>query len=219
VELHLGDRRLDLRSRAMVIGAIGLLPDTGVDHYVDGRASALPGRGADAVELCLPAGIEPAVVRGAVSALVELGADPLGCVTSSPDLAAAAVASGASFVHDRCGLLDPRLAETLAATGVVAIVDVADDEVPDLRARATAAGIGENRLVVAAEASPGRSWSVVTGAGVLVMASLPSALHDVGEIVGLTVAAVTAGCRILCGPYPTPMRRAADLCFDLLEAR
>lgn len=220
MELHVGGRDFDLRSRALVVGRLEPLISAGPTAALAAAAASLVAAGADLLELCVAPDAGPEPVCEAVGVLIADGAAPLVCATTSESLAGLAVRAGAAMIRVPFGLVDSALAKTAAAAGATVIVDVGGElaRVPAAVARAAAAGVARDRLVAAVGAARGLDWREATAAGVSVLASLSPAL-GMGETVGLAVAAMAGGCRLLDGAHVRTLRRTANSCAELLEAR
>ena len=184
--LRAGARRLTLAGRPLLMGILNATPDSFSEARGDldslpvrlERACALVAAGADIVDVGgesargdrppVPVGEEIARVEALVSALAKDGV--LTSVdTYKYDVAAAAIAAGASIVNDVSGLRDERLAALCASTGAALVImhtavepkgtlldpatysDVAVEVVEFLRERiavALAAGVSEEQLIL-----------------------------------------------------------------------
>lgn len=210
MQLLVGGREFALRTRALVVGTLAR----------PALASESTAAGADLLALCTPPAAEPVAVAAAVAELVGVASVPVGCVTASGAVAEAAIAAGASLVCYPSGFADPALLAALAGGDVVVAAGAGDapEQVRATLQRAVAAGIDKARVVAAVTAAPGVAWRSVTSSGVPVVAVMPERLA-LGQTVGLAVAAIAGGCRLLMGSQVQLLRRCADTCADLLEAR
>lgn len=136
--LRCGARRLDL-STPVVMGVLNVTPDSFSDggrYFEPGaaveRARAMVAEGAAIVDVggesTRPGAVRPSVDEEArrVVPVVEAIARELDVVisidTSTPEVAAAAIAAGAGLVNDVRGLADPATREATARLGVAACV-------------------------------------------------------------------------------------------------
>ena len=184
-ELRAGGRRLTLGSPPLLMGVVNASPDSFSDagdtptlEAQVARAHELVAAGAELIDVGGESGVtdRPPVapeqeITRVVPLLERLAADldvPLSVDTYKPEVAAAAVAAGATMVNDVSGLRDPGLAEVCAATGAALVLmhtvaapkqkvldhpygDVAADVTAFLRARmqvAMAAGVAFEQLVL-----------------------------------------------------------------------
>jgi len=135
--LRAGSRRLELGSRALLMGILNATPDSFSDAPGDepeaarlARGRALVAAGADIVDVggesargdrpAVPAEEEIERVSGLIAALsreVLVSVD-----TYKPDVAEAAIAAGAAIVNDVSGLRDPALAEACARGGAALVL-------------------------------------------------------------------------------------------------
>ena len=183
--LRAGAHRLELGARPLLMGILNATPDSFSEARGEepvsvrlARGRALVAAGADIIDVggesargdrpAVTAAEEIARVEELVAALVKDGA-LTSIDTYKYDVAAAAIAAGASVVNDVSGLRDERLAELCASTGAALVVmhtavepkgtllDPAtyDDVVADVRAFlrtridvALAAGVAAEQLIV-----------------------------------------------------------------------
>jgi dihydropteroate synthase len=133
VQLRLGERRYDLRHRALVMGIVNRTPDSfydkGVTFALDAslrRAEHLVAEGADIVDVGgIKAGPGPEVseaeeldrVVPAIAALAERIDVPLSVDTWRASVAAAAYEAGAVLGNDISGFADPGYLPAAAAAG------------------------------------------------------------------------------------------------------
>jgi dihydropteroate synthase len=185
VILRAGQRRLTLGDRPLLMGILNATPDSFSDGQGDEplsvrleRGRALVAAGADLIDVggesargdrpAVSAAEEIARVEQLVAALVK--DDVLTSIdTYKYDVAAAAIAAGASIVNDVSGLRDERLASLCASTGAALVImhtavepkgtlldpatypDVAADVAGFLRSRmdvAVAAGVSDEQLIL-----------------------------------------------------------------------
>jgi dihydropteroate synthase len=185
VILRAGQRRLTLGRRPLLMGILNATPDSFSDGRGDEsvaarveRGRALVAAGADLIDVggesargdrpAITASEEIARVEAVVSALVKDGV-LTSIDTYKYDVAAAAIAAGASIVNDVSGLRDERLASLCASTGAALVImhtavepkgtlldpgtysDVAAEVVAFLRSRidaAVAASVPEEQLIL-----------------------------------------------------------------------
>jgi dihydropteroate synthase len=137
VELRLGDRTYDLRSRALVMGILNRTTDSFFDkgaHFaLDAflaRAEQLVAEGADLLDVGgVKAGPGPEVgeaeeldrVVPAIEALTARFDVPLSCDTWRASVASAAYAAGAVVGNDISGFADPDYLDVAAAAGATVV--------------------------------------------------------------------------------------------------
>ncbi len=137
--LSAGGRTIELGARPLLMGIVNASPDSfsdgGLHRGVDAQltlAAELLGAGADILDI---GGESASTGRPPIEAheeiervvpLIERAVGELGALVSvdtyKPDVAAAAIAAGASIVNDVSGLRDPRLAELCARTGAALVL-------------------------------------------------------------------------------------------------
>jgi dihydropteroate synthase len=133
VRLRLGDRRIELGGRPLLMGIVNATPDSFSDAGELGdlearvaRGAALLEAGADLLDVGgesargdrppVAAGDEAERVVPVVERLCSLGAT-VSVDTRKPAVAEAAIAAGAALVNDVSGLRDPTLADVCARSG------------------------------------------------------------------------------------------------------
>lgn len=177
--LEVGGRRFGFGSRTYVVGVVNCTPDSfsgdGVGDDLDAaveRALALVAAGADLLDVGgestrphsvpVPAEVERARVVPVIAALAPRLSVPISIDTRKAEVAAAAIAAGATMVNDIWGLRgDPRMAAVCAEAQVAVVAmhnaaearydDVVEDVAAGLRqslAVAEKAGIDLGRVVV-----------------------------------------------------------------------
>jgi dihydropteroate synthase len=185
--LRCGDRTLEVGRRTYVMGILNITPDSFSDGGRFSRPAAaydhaqrLLRDGADIIDLgaestrpgATPIGVEEELARllPVVERLVAAGVRNLSIDTMKPEVAAAALRLGASWINDVSGLADPQLGPAVAAGGADGLVvmhsramaagRIEDDvryhdlitdvrlRLAELCARAEAAGVPAERIVV-----------------------------------------------------------------------
>ncbi len=204
--LRLGGRELDLGARPLLMGIVNATPDSfsdAGDHPTlearTAHAAALVAAGADLLDVggesargdrpAVGADEEIARVVPLIERLADLGA-AISIDTYKPQVAAAAVAAGATLVNDVSGLRDLGVADVCARTGAGLVLmhtrvapkgtllepgfygDVADDVITFLRKRVAAAvarGVAVEQIVL----DPGPDFAKTPAQTVAILRRLP----------------------------------------------
>ncbi len=217
VRLILGDRALDVTTRAVVIGLIEVEPGRAEEACL--RAAEAVELGAEVVEL---AGAEPGTVAAVRAAS---GGALVGVAVAGAGEVRPAVAAGASVVTDRAGLLMPDLLAAVAGTGVAVIGMLGAAAEPALvveRTReAEQAGVAAERVLIdagLAEAGPGLLARARRLAALGRPLVLSTRAEEPGRLAAEVAAGVIGGCRVIRTGHVRSARRAADALAAVLQA-